>query len=323
MQILALQRRRRASSRLSAALAAGLAATLVAVGAVAALSTAADAAPTNIALGKAASASSSEGADFVAAKAVDGKTNTRFASAFSDNQWLQVDLGASATISQVVLQWEAAYAKSFQVQISNSPTSGFATLASVTNGTGGTQTVNAAGTGRYVRINLQTRATGYGFSLWELQILGAGGTTLPPYNPKPLPSAPPGADTYVTHHEFQANCVPTHTLPDDPIVFPGQAGRSHSHTFMGNRRGRRVGAAARAEGDGSRPDEHPDERRDHPAHGWLLTPQGSGRTPGARGRRAARTARSRARPRAGPAAAGRVRRPWRGAPTPRWCGRRP
>ena len=35
-------------------------------------------------------------------------------------------------------------------------------------------------------------------------------------------------------HEFQANCSVTHTAPDDPIVYPGQYGRSHDHTFMGN-----------------------------------------------------------------------------------------
>ncbi|CAL9335261.1 DUF1996 domain-containing protein [Streptomyces sp. enrichment culture] len=36
------------------------------------------------------------------------------------------------------------------------------------------------------------------------------------------------------HKEFQANCSVTHTAPDDPIVYPGQPGRSHDHTFMGN-----------------------------------------------------------------------------------------
>lgn len=35
-------------------------------------------------------------------------------------------------------------------------------------------------------------------------------------------------------HEFQANCSVTHTKPDDPIVYPGQPGKSHDHTFMGN-----------------------------------------------------------------------------------------
>ncbi len=42
------------------------------------------------------------------------------------------------------------------------------------------------------------------------------------------------AADYVSHHEFQANCSVTHTAPDDPIVFPGQAGAAHDHTFMGN-----------------------------------------------------------------------------------------
>nr|WP_026931969.1 DUF1996 domain-containing protein [Glycomyces tenuis] len=42
------------------------------------------------------------------------------------------------------------------------------------------------------------------------------------------------ADELVTHHEFQANCTISHTANDDPIVFPGQEGASHNHTFMGN-----------------------------------------------------------------------------------------
>ncbi len=43
--------------------------------------------------------------------AVDGNTGTRWSSAFSDPQWIQVDLGATATIDQVVLNWEPAYAR--------------------------------------------------------------------------------------------------------------------------------------------------------------------------------------------------------------------
>ena len=35
-------------------------------------------------------------------------------------------------------------------------------------------------------------------------------------------------------HEFPANCVMTHRLNDDPIVFPGLPGASHNHTFVGN-----------------------------------------------------------------------------------------
>jgi hypothetical protein len=47
----------------------------------------------------------------------------------------------------------------------------------------------------------------------------------------PDPNFTPPADTY--HHEFQANCSPNHDAPNDPIVFPGQAGASHMHTFLG------------------------------------------------------------------------------------------
>jgi hypothetical protein len=35
-------------------------------------------------------------------------------------------------------------------------------------------------------------------------------------------------------NNFFSNCRFSHTEPDDPIVFPGQPGRSHPHTFFGN-----------------------------------------------------------------------------------------
>lgn len=223
--------------RLRLAVAATVAATLVGAaalaGGIAVLATSATAAPADISQGKAATASSAEGPDFVAGKAVDGSTGTRWASQWSDAQWIQVDLGATATLDHLELHWENAYAKAFTVKVSNDLSS-WTTLATVTNGTGGTQNVPAVGSGRYVRLDLTQRATGYGYSLWELAVFGTGGATAPTHTPKPLPPAPPGADTSVTHHEFQANCVPHHTAPDDPIVFPGQAGASHDHTFMGN-----------------------------------------------------------------------------------------
>jgi hypothetical protein len=35
-------------------------------------------------------------------------------------------------------------------------------------------------------------------------------------------------------NNFWSNCRYSHTAPDDPIVYPGERGRSHSHTFFGN-----------------------------------------------------------------------------------------
>jgi F5/8 type C domain/Beta-1,3-glucanase len=125
--------------------------------------------------GKPTTASSVENATFPAANATDGNTGTRWSSAFADPQWLQVDLGATATIDQVTLIWEPAYATAFQLQTSPNGTT-WTTIYSTTTGTGGTQNLAVTGTGRYVRMNGTARATPYGYSLWEFQVFGNTGT---------------------------------------------------------------------------------------------------------------------------------------------------
>ncbi|MFF3856440.1 discoidin domain-containing protein [Micromonospora sp. NPDC002575] len=134
----------------------------------------AHAAPVLLSQGRPATASSTEGAGFPASAAVDGNTGTRWSSAFSDPQWLQVDLGVRATLSQVTLVWEAAHARAFQIQTSDNGTT-WTTVWSTTTGAGGTQTVPVTGSGRYVRMYGTTRATGYGYSLWEFQVYGESG----------------------------------------------------------------------------------------------------------------------------------------------------
>lgn len=51
-------------------------------------------------------------------RAFDGDPNTRWTSAYDDNQWLQVDLGAATAFDRVVLIWETAYAATFKIQVS-------------------------------------------------------------------------------------------------------------------------------------------------------------------------------------------------------------
>jgi hypothetical protein len=120
--------------------------------------------------GMPATASSTENASFSAVNAVDGNTGTRWSSTFADPQWVQVDLGATHAISQVVLNWEAAYATAFQIQ--TSPDGSAWTTVLSTTGTGGVQTLPVTGSGRFVRMLGTTRATQYGYSLWEFQVLG-------------------------------------------------------------------------------------------------------------------------------------------------------
>ncbi len=147
--------------------------------------TSAQAADTLLSQGKPASASSIQGAGYPASAAVDGNTTgTRWSSQSADPQWLQVDLGASDTITSVTLYWQHAYGKAFQIQTSDDAVN-WTSIYSTTTGTGGTQNLTVAGTGRYVRMYGTVRGTQYGYSLLEFQVFGStgpgggGGTTLP------------------------------------------------------------------------------------------------------------------------------------------------
>ncbi len=144
---------------------------------------AAQAAPVLLSQGKTVAASSQEHYGTPASAAVDGDNGTRWSSSASDPQWIQVDLGASATVSQVVLRWEAAYAKGYRVELSTDGTN-WSTAYSTSAGAGGTETLNVSGTARYVRMYGTARATAYGYSLWEFQVYGTtggdgGGPTIP------------------------------------------------------------------------------------------------------------------------------------------------
>ena len=111
------------------------------------------------------------GSTWEAANAEDGNTGTRWSSDFSDPQWLEVDLGAAHPITKVVLDWETAYAVAFQIQVSDDGTT-WTDIYSTAAGTGGSQTLQVSGTGRYVRMYGTQRGTPWGYSLWEFQIFG-------------------------------------------------------------------------------------------------------------------------------------------------------
>jgi hypothetical protein len=129
---------------------------------------------TNVALNRPATASSYENATaYPASAAVDGNTGTRWSSAWSDPQWLQVDLGQTTAVCQVVLDWEAAYGKAYQIQVSADATN-WTTIYSTTTGAGGTETLNVTGSGRYIRLYGTARGTGYGCSLWEFSVYASG-----------------------------------------------------------------------------------------------------------------------------------------------------
>jgi len=132
--------------------------------------------PLDLAFGRPASASSSKSEERSAARAVDGRVDTRWTSAYSDNQWLCVDLGEIRTLTSVRIRWERAHARSYLVQGSVDGTS-WETLASEAGREGWVTTELPEGPrARWVRMHGQERATEFGFSIWEMQVYGSEGS---------------------------------------------------------------------------------------------------------------------------------------------------
>jgi GH18 family chitinase/chitodextrinase len=127
----------------------------------------------NLARNKPVTVSSEETADYVKAYAVDGNLTTRWSTLFADPQWIYIDLGARYDLNRVRTVWETAFAKAFEIQVSDNPAANdWKQLYSTTTATGGMNDITVTGTGRYVRIYATQRNTVYGYSLWEVEIYG-------------------------------------------------------------------------------------------------------------------------------------------------------
>jgi hypothetical protein len=127
----------------------------------------------NLARGRTATASSYQSyQNLVPGNVTDGDLTTRWASDWSDPQWIQVDLGSARAFNHVQLVWENAYAKAYTIQTSDNGTD-WRTVYSTTAGDGGVDDLAVGGSARYVRVNGTQRGTGWGYSLYELGVYGS------------------------------------------------------------------------------------------------------------------------------------------------------
>jgi glucose/arabinose dehydrogenase len=160
---------------------------LAAIALLAAAAPAVSAAPVLLSQGKPVTVSTTGGAAYAGSNAVDGDTATRWASQKNiDPAWIYVDLGATATVSQVKLTWDLSCAKAYQVELSTDKTT-WSVVNQTTTGDGGVDDLAVSGNARYVRVmgTVRCRAgTAYGYSLQEFQVYGTiGGDTQPPTAP--------------------------------------------------------------------------------------------------------------------------------------------
>lgn len=112
-----------------------------------------------------------------AANAVDGNPNTRWESSFAvDPSWITLDFAAVYSLSEIVIDWEAANAASYEIQGSNDNTN-WTTISTQTGGSFGnrTDTISLQGNYRYLRVYGTTRSDGnqWGYSIWEVKVSGS------------------------------------------------------------------------------------------------------------------------------------------------------
>jgi subtilisin family serine protease len=110
----------------------------------------------------------------------DGNTGTRWESAQKvDPQWIAFDLGSPKPITVMVIDWEAANAKNYQIEGSNDATFASKTvLKTLTNMPTGNHRIDSltglTGSYRYYRMYGTARNLDYGYSIWETRFYSGG-----------------------------------------------------------------------------------------------------------------------------------------------------
>ncbi len=125
-------------------------------------------------------------------KMVDGNQSSRWSSAFADNQFAVIDLGAEKSFTKINLYWEAAFATEYIILVSTDSVS-WETIAHITDGKIGYFSINTNKTGRYIRLDCIKRSTQYGFSLYEFEVINGETSSV-----NSAPTANAGADITIT-----------------------------------------------------------------------------------------------------------------------------
>jgi hypothetical protein len=138
--------------------------------------TAMPAALTNLSLYKTATASSTQTDGFEPGRAIDGDAGTRWTSNQSDPEWIKIDLGAAAIVTEIVLKWEGGgsnvWDDEYKLEYSNND-SDWTQAYYTDKGTGATQMIPIPNiSARYWRMYGMHRKNGYSHSLWEFEIYG-------------------------------------------------------------------------------------------------------------------------------------------------------
>lgn len=146
---------------------------------------------------------------FVPENAIDNDLSTRWGSLTSDPQWLLLELDQVSIIKNITINWEAAYARSYEIQFSEDKDK-WRTVYSTENGDGNEDSIDIRqNPAKYIRIYGKQRVNNsWGYSIYEVKVTATGGTNTAIdklYNDDDLfkeisilssPFAPGGSDFY-------------------------------------------------------------------------------------------------------------------------------
>lgn len=126
----------------------------------------------DVAIGKNITCSGVENDVFSANNINDGSTDTRWASNFADDAWFVVDLGEAYKINEIDFNWEAAYGRKYEVLVSEDGVN-YVSAYKQLDGKGGVENISFdTKNARYVKFQGVERALPYGYSLWDMKIMG-------------------------------------------------------------------------------------------------------------------------------------------------------
>ena len=153
---------------------------------------------TNLALNQPVTVSSSQDSAHDGSMSVDGNLSSQWQTQkvkgrnAPSTEWIEVDLGTSQNVGQVVLEWDSYYATGYSIQVSNNGST-WSTVFNTSSGNGGSESITFNTVqARYLRMN-SSAWTSNSYRNWlnEFEVYPDAGTaSAPPTSTStPLPTA--------------------------------------------------------------------------------------------------------------------------------------
>lgn len=201
-------------------------------------------------IGATASSEEEENGNF-AARAFDGNSDTRWCAANGGaGQWLRLDLGRSAPLSAVEVEWESAVAYPYKLEASADGSAWRELGRGVSSTQSRRMRVPASGSARYIRLTVEKTTAAHWASVREMRCLGPLGAEVRPLPPDGKADLPPSNPAFRDSgwrllnlpHDFGIEGPFRMDLPNETGRLPwnGIAWYRKSFTLPDADRGRRI-----------------------------------------------------------------------------------